>query len=126
MPFIHVKSLPFDTSFDVDTVLEGVTKDFAKATGTGLEHVTATWEFLAPGHYAFAGQAAKHQPQGSHPVLVDLLAPDSNLAGEVEKMLSTVASSISKRAKVAITNIFINHRPAHSGMVFDAGEIVRW
>jgi hypothetical protein len=37
-----------------------------------------------------------------------------------------VSSSISKRTKVAATNIFISHRQAHSGMVFDAGEIVRW
>jgi hypothetical protein len=33
----------------------------------------------------------------------------------IEKMLQTVASSISKRAKVPLGNIFINHRFAHSG-----------
>jgi hypothetical protein len=82
--------------------------------------------FFAPGHYAVAGKAAKRQPQDSHPVLVDLLAPDFNPAAKVEKMLTVVASSISKRAHVAITNIFIQHRQARAGMVFDAGEIVRW
>jgi hypothetical protein len=45
---------------------------------------------------------------------------------EVEKMLSSIASSISKRTKVRIDNIFVNYRRAHAGMVFDAGEIVRW
>ncbi len=126
MPFIHVKSLPFDKPFDVGVALEGLTKDFAEGTGIGLEHVTATWEFFPPGHYAVAGKAVKHQPKDSHPVLVDLLAPDFNSEEEVEKMLTTVASSISKRARVPITNIFINHRQAHAGRVFDAGEIVRW
>jgi phenylpyruvate tautomerase PptA (4-oxalocrotonate tautomerase family) len=126
MPFIHIRSLPFDKSFDMATVLEGLTKDFAKGTGIGLEHVTATWEFFAPGHYAVAGKAAQYQPQDSHPVLVDLLAPDFNSAATVEKMLTTVSASISKHTKVAATNIFINHRQAHSGMVFDAGEIVEW
>ena len=126
MPFIHVKSLPFDRLFDASAALAGITRDFAKETGIALEHVTATWEFLAPGHYASAGNAASRQPRGSHPVLVELLAPDFNSEAKVEKMLAAVASSISKRARVPVTNIFVNFRPARSGMVFDAGDIVRW
>lgn len=126
MPFIHIKSLPFEKSFKVTSVLEGLTKDFAKGTSIGLEHVTATWEFLPSGHYAVAGKTVSHQPQDSHPVLVDLLSPDFNGPVKVEKMLKVIAASISKRARIPIENIFINHRQAHSGMVFDAGEIVRW
>lgn len=126
MPFIHIKSLPFDRALNVTSVLEGLAKDFAKGTGVGLEHVTATWEFLPAGHYAVAGKAESHQPENSHPVLVDLLSPDFNPPEKVEKMLHVVASSISKRAKIPISNIFINHRHAYSGMVFDAGEIGRW
>jgi len=126
MPIIHVRSLPFRESLSVSTIVEGITRDFAKATGVGLEHVMATWAVLPAGHYAVAGKAAQHQPQASQPVLVDLLAPDFNSAAEVGKMLRSVASSISKRAKVPITNIFINCRQAHSGAVFDAGEVVRW
>jgi len=126
MPFIHVRSLPFDRLFDASAALEGITRDFAKETGIELGHVTATWEFLSPGHYAVAGKAASRQPRGSHPILVDLLAPDFNSVAKVEKLLAAVASSISKRAKVSVTNVFINHRQARSGRVFDAGEIVRW
>jgi hypothetical protein len=33
----------------------------------------------------------------------------------IEKMLKAVASSISKRAKVPLGNIFINYCSAHSG-----------
>jgi len=126
MPFIHVKSLPFVAPFNVASVLEGLTKDFAEGVGVGLEHVTATWEFLPAGHYAVGGKAASNQPDKSHPVLVDLLSPDFNAPDKIEKMLLVVASSISKRVKIPISTIFINHRQAHSGMVFDAGEIARW
>lgn len=126
MPFIHVKSLPFNTPTDIRAVVEGMTRDFSKATGVGLEHVTATWEFLLSGHYAVAGQAVAQQPGASHPVLVDLLSPDFNSPAQVEKMLRTIASSISKRTKVPIANIFVNHRYTHSGAVFDGGDIVRW
>jgi phenylpyruvate tautomerase PptA (4-oxalocrotonate tautomerase family) len=102
MPFIHVRSLPFKPALEVNAVVEGVTKDFARGTGIGLEHVMATWEFLPSGHYAVAGKASSHQPEESHPVLVDLLSPAFNSAEEIEKMLRTVATSISKRAKVPI------------------------
>src|SRR5262245_31965056 len=114
MPFIHVRSLPFRQSFDVERVVHGLARDFAKGTGIGLKHVTVTWEFLDPGHYAVAGKSARHQPRRSHPVLVDLLAPDFNSPGAVGKMMTTVASSIARRTRVSIRNIFIHHREARS------------
>ena len=126
MPFIHVKSLPFEPPLRVSAVVEGITQDFAIGTGIGLEYITATWEFLPSGNYAVAGKAADNQPEESHPVMVDLLSLDFNQPAQIEKMLQTVASSISKRAKVPLSNIFINYRSAHSGMVFDNGEIVKW
>ena len=58
MPFIHVKSLPFDEPRNVRAVLEGLTRDFAESTGIEPEHVTATWELLPEGYYAVAGDAA--------------------------------------------------------------------
>lgn len=126
MPFIHVRSLPFETPVAMAALVEGLTRDFAQGTGIGLEHVSATWELLAPGHYAVAGSAAARQPADTHPVLVDLLAPDLNPPERIEAMLRTVADSIATRAGVPSDNIFINHRRARSGMVFDAGEVVRW
>ena len=61
----------------------------------------------------------------SHPVLVELVAPDSNSPEDVEKMLKVAALSISKRIKVEMDNIFIIYRGVSSGTVFDKGEIVR-
>jgi phenylpyruvate tautomerase PptA (4-oxalocrotonate tautomerase family) len=126
MPFIHIKSLPLDSAVKVSAVVEGITKDFARGTGIEIEHVTATWSFFSQGHYAVAGKAADQQPENSHPLLVDLLTPDFNDAAQIEKMLLVAAKSISKRTQVAINNIFINHGQAHSGMVFDDGEVVHW
>lgn len=126
MPFIHIRSLPFEEPLDVAAVIEGLTEDFANSTGIALKHVTATWEFLPACHYAAGGKAVMYQPQDSHPVLVDLLSPDFNSPKEVETMLAAVAASISKRAKLPMRNIFISHRQAHAGTIFDAGEIVQW
>lgn len=126
MPFIHVKSLPFEQAIEMPALVQGLTEDFAEGTGVGLEHVTATWIFLQPGHYAVAGNTSAGQPATSHPVLVDLLSPDFNSQEQIENMLRIVAASISKRTLIPLNNIFINHRQASSGRVFDAGEIVRW
>lgn len=126
MPFIHVKSLPFRPALRIRAVLKGIADDFAEGAGIGAEHVTVTWDFFTPGHYAVGGNSASRQQEHSHPVLVDLLAPDFNSAEDIKNMLLVVASSISKRVKVPLSNIFINHRQAHAGSVFDAGEIVRW
>ena len=126
MPFIHIKSLPFTKSVDVGAVLEGLSRDFAKETGIELKHVHATWQFLKPGHYAVAGKARGRQPKSSHPLLVDLLSPDFNDASASETMLACVASSLAKRTGIPRDNIFIDHRQARSGMVFDAGSVEHW
>ncbi|OMH26591.1 hypothetical protein [Motiliproteus sp. MSK22-1] len=126
MPFIHIKSLPFETAIDIQPVVEAITLDFAKGTDVAAEHVSATWEFFNAGHYAVAGKAPKYQPENSHPILVDLLAPDFHSKAHIEKMLSIVAESVSKRLGVSINNIFVNHRQAATGMVFDQGKVVRW
>ena len=126
MPFIHIKSLPFETAIDIQSAVEAITLDFAKGTDVAAQHVSATWEFFNPGHYAVAGKAPKSQPMNSHPILVDLLAPDFHSKGHIEKMLTIVAESVSEQLGVSINNVFVNHRQAASGMVFDQGKIVRW
>ena len=126
MPFIHIKSLPFETPLDVPGVITGICRDFAQANDIALEHVHVTWEYFEPGHFAKGNSAPRFQPQTPHSILVDLLTPDFNSGPSVQKMMRTLADSISVRAEVSVRKIFINHRPAHSGMVFDDGEVVTW
>ena len=126
MPIIHIKSLPFEAPIDISTVLEHVGKDFAKDTGVDLNHITTTWHYFPADHYAVAGKSVYYQPLNSHPVLVDLITPDVNSDETVEKMLYSVARSISKWTDIPLNNIFISHGHTRSGMVFDSGEIARW
>jgi hypothetical protein len=111
MPFIHIKTLKTAKAYKAPVT--AIAKDFAKATGIGLEHITVSWELFDTLH-------------GSTPVIVDLLAPDFNSRRTVFTMLHAVAESISKRTKVPLDQIFINYREARSGRVFDAGKVVRW
>lgn len=126
MPFIHVRSLPFEPALDVASVLEAVSREFAQSAGVDVAHVHATWEFLKEGHYAVGGVAAGRQPAASHPVMVDLLSPGFNDAGAIETMLISLAASLAKHARIPRSKLFIHHRRAESGSVFDAGRVERW
>ena len=118
MPFIHIKSLPLDETVDVDATIQKLSSSFAAANNIGIEHVTVTWEFFA--HHAEGGEA------GSDQIIVDLLVPDFNAADAIEKMLVSIAKDLSELIEVSIDNVFINARQAHTGMVFDSGEVVKW
>jgi hypothetical protein len=126
MPVITITSLPFERPRDVRNIIEGISMDFSRDTGISIEHVSASWHFLLPGHYAVGGVSAQYQSARSHPVLVDLLVPDFNSEEKVEGMLNAIAESVSRRGGVSVDNIFINCRYANSGMVFDAGRVVKW
>lgn len=126
MPFIHISSLPRDQSPDIADLLEILSREFAARTGIGIEHVSATWTWLQPGHYAVGGRTASTQPPDSHPLLVELLAPDFNSAQQVEIMLAAIVDCLVEQDIAGKDNIFVNHRTAASGRVFDAGEVVRW
>lgn len=57
---------------------------------------------------------------------VDLRSPDMSSGEMIARMLRLAAESISAEMEVPIENVFVNHREARSGMVFDAGVIVEW
>ena len=126
MPFIHIVSLPFASALDTKTIIQEISHDFAEATGITIAHLTVSWQFLAAGHYVIAGKAAEVQPMDSHPILVDFLTPDFHAAEQIENMLRAIAASIGKRANTPVHNVFINHRVARSGHVFDGGQVVSW
>ncbi len=126
MPFIHIKSLPLTREISIPEVIMGIARDFADKTGTPLHHIHTTWEYYPAGHYAKRDRCEVTQPEVGYPIIVDLLTPDFNDLDTIGLMLQTIASSISQRAEFPMNNIFINHRQAHSGMVFDDGKIVHW
>ena len=126
MPFIQIKSLPLDKPLDITDIIKGITGDFAKITNIQPNHIHTSWEFFNPAHFAKGANTPLTQPYKNHPILVDLLTPDFNDTEVVAVMLQSIADSISQRANFPINNIFINHRQAHSKMVFDDGAIVEW
>jgi len=126
MPFIHIKSLPFEEEFDISNTIVNIATDFSNRTGIELRHIHTTWEFYLPGNYAKGDEVAEYQPKEGYPIIVDLLSPDFNELKIITVMLESIADSISEQLDFPKNNIFINHRQAHSAMVFDDGNVVKW
>jgi hypothetical protein len=126
MPFLHVRSLPLSGAFEAADAVRAVSAEFAHAAAVGEEHVTVTWQVIPPHHYASSGKTAASHPAPSHPVLVELVAPDFNAPERIERMLSSAAAAVSRQAGVAVDEVFVLFQPARSGHVFDRGEVVRW
>jgi len=126
MPLVQIRSLPPVEPFDVATAVEAVSEALAHTTGIAVGHFMVTWDFMQAGHYAHAGQVAGNQPAQTHPVLVDLSAPDSGGSAQVVRMLETVADIVSEISGVDRNNVFAIYREVRSGQVLDEGGIVTW
>ena len=113
MPFVHVRSLPPDGSFDSARAARAVAAELAAGTGIEERHITVTWEYIAA-------------IDGAVSVLAEVLAPDFHPPERVERMLRSVASSVVREAGVRDAEVFVEFRPARSGWVFDEGDVVRW
>lgn len=126
MPFIHIKSLPISDDNDSSAALKQIARRFSQQTGIEQRHVTVTWQFFRPQHYV-CGDASGHRfdPQ-RHQILVDLVVPDFNDSTAVETMMQSIASALEENLQLPQACVFINTRYAASGMVMDAGKIVRW
>lgn len=126
MPFIHIKSLPFEEQKPISEILCRINRDFSSRLDIPLEHVHSTWEYFKPGHFAKGDLAPKCQPDSIHSLLVELLTPDFNDPQVCSMMLEVLASALARHANIPLQKIFIRHQQARSGMVFDDGQIVHW
>lgn len=126
MPLVQIRSLPPVESFDVASAVERVSATLARVTDSDPAHFMVTWDFIEAGHYAHAGRVAGNQPAQTHPVLVNLLAPDLTSSEAITAMLDAVADVVAEISGVDRSNVFAVYRAARSGEVLDAGAIVTW
>lgn len=126
MPLIRVKSLQFDHDVDVSQVVCYLSQVVSDATHIEPQHIMITWEYLPGGHYSHGGKVTQVQPMNSHPLLVDLIAPNFNTEDQIMAMLELIANTIAEQLPIEKNNIFINYTPAYSDGVYDEGHVVEW
>ncbi|MGF1728112.1 hypothetical protein [Photobacterium kasasachensis] len=126
MPLVRIKSLPFDHEVPVPQVISALSQAISDAANIEQQHIMVTWEYLAQSHYAHHGKVAANQPINTHPLLIDLIAPNFNTEEQIASMLELIAHTIAEQVPIAKNNIFINFTPAYSDGVYDEGHIVEW
>lgn len=127
MPCITIKSLPLVRQIDLKETVEGLCSDFAKANDMSIEVVSLAWDFFLPDCYAYHGISAQSQSDTTHPLMVEIYAPDLyQTNGSVSRMMTTLAESIELRTGISKSNVFIRFSGASRGEVFEAGEVVMW
>lgn len=126
MPLVRIKSLPFEQEVEIPQAIRNLSQAVADAADIELHHVMVTWEYLPASHYAHNGKVAAYQAINTHPLLVDLIAPNFNTEEQIAAMLELIANTIAEQVPVAKSNIFINFTPAYSDGVYDEGHVVEW
>ncbi|UTV29741.1 hypothetical protein [Photobacterium atrarenae] len=126
MPLIRIKSLPFAQEARVTETVTTLSQAVSDAAKIPLHHIMITWEYLPAGHFAHHGKVVDCQPEATHPLLVDLIAPNFNTEAQIAAMLELIAHTIAEQVPVEKNNIFINFTPAYSDGVYDEGHVVEW
>ncbi|OZS41671.1 hypothetical protein [Photobacterium sanguinicancri] len=127
MPLIRIKSLPFtQQEVPIPQVLNSLSSAISAETEIESHHIMLTWEYIPAGHYVHSGKAVHHQPINTHPILVDLIAPNFNTEQQIASMLELIANTLAEQVPIAKNNIFINFTPAYSDGVYDCGQVVEW
>lgn len=126
MPLIQIQSLPITESFAADKAVLEIAESISAATDIPTDQIMVTWTIIESGHYANDKTAAVSQPVESHPVLVEVTAPDFNPDDAIEALLGLIAAYVAEQAGVSVNNVFALFRGAGSGRVFSGGEIEAW
>jgi hypothetical protein len=123
MPVIQIQALLQQPEPDIPALLSRLCMTVARDSGIPADHVSATWQTIAPGRYAVGGETAFAQPRGSHPVIVDLVAFEMRDREEIRNLLQTVGRFL-EQALGLPGNVFILFRSVGSGEAYDGGEVV--
>ncbi|EAR54671.1 hypothetical protein SKA34_10023 [Photobacterium sp. SKA34] len=126
MPLISIKALPFDPQIEIDSVLKSLSEKIAIQCQIDREHIMITWEWLSYEHYVHHGAVVDKQQQGSHPVLIELIAPNYYSHENIKFLMELIATDISLNLPINRNNIFISYTPAYSEGIYDQGHVVNW
>lgn len=124
MPILQVRALPQKDPSKIKTALKETCVAIAEVYGCQPHHVWATWEEIKPGYYVEGQSEANKQPENTHPPICRLICFEGKNSEEIEKVLETASSTLSKLLGIE-DNIFMTYHAAKSGQVIAGNGIVR-
>ncbi len=125
MPIVRIHCLPKE-GLDPGLAVRGITSALVEATDIAPENISVVWLTTLADHYSHAGALAATQPRATHPILVDLLAPDFHRAHTVHAIMKCLVREVAALAAVDPENVTVVHYPVGSGQVYDQGRLINW
>jgi len=115
MPFVHVRSLPFEHAFNAKRAVEKISGEIARCLDLDIQYITVTWAYLHAYHYAHGGQTHEFQGEDAPPVLVEVLVPENCKQEAREAVVRCAKSSVAAHAQVTAANVFVHVFRGDSG-----------
>lgn len=125
MPVIEIKALQQKEWISVPIVLKKLATKIAQVIGDQDKKVWATWDTVKPEHYVEGTVESPHQPAGTHPPIVKIIAFEGRPQELIDKMMAAVAELLVKELELEAGNVFITYQELPSGHVFDGGKVVK-
>ncbi|CAH0536366.1 hypothetical protein [Vibrio marisflavi] len=126
MPVIKVQSLPFHPPLQLSEIVVSISYSVSQAIDIDVEHVMCSWSFFESDGFAVSGTTTPVQTKSTHPIVVDLILPNTHSKETVSIIMSTIAGQIAESTAVERDNIFITAQFVESKMVFENGQIIQW
>ncbi len=125
MPIIEIKSLPFNKTYDIPSVLKKLNAEASSALKIEERHVWSYWEFIESHHYAVGKETSECLTENTHSPIVKIISFEGKNPDDVEKLIKTIAGVLARELEIDIGNIFIYYQTVTSGNVFDGGQLIR-
>lgn len=126
MAIVHIRSLPFDPPIDVAALLRRLNADLAEHLNVPVGSISATWQTVAPGHYAVGAEAPGEQPADTHPLLADLVLHADIETAATAELMALVAETLAERARVGTDNVLVRVWRLASGDAWECGRPRHW
>ncbi|MCP4020920.1 MAG: hypothetical protein GY729_03685 [Desulfobacteraceae bacterium] len=125
MPKITIKTLPLDSGIDIQHILKTLGHQLSHSLDIGLDRLIILWEIIGANQFLFHGKVTDVQPEKTHHPIVEITAVQGMPRSLEEKMVETIAQTLSNELLVDFNNICVSINTLAPGKLFVVGRFVK-
>lgn len=126
MPIIHIRSLPFQPTQNISYLVTNISNAVSQTSDIYVKHITCSWSFFESEGLAVSSITTPVQPKSTHPIMAELILPNSHSKEAAAEIMRAIASAIAELTGIEPNNIFVHTVFVEPGMVYENGQIIRW
>lgn len=124
MPVFQIQALPLPEDSPSPThILKSLCAHISSTCKIDLEHISATWSDLQPGHYISGSYDESQTTSQSHPMIVHLTCFDQKDPEKIDLILRQSGTYLEDALNLP-GGVFILYHCANAGHVFSHGQVI--